>query len=75
MTDFDTSIFRTIKRYQKLQKIIISINQYSKYNNDAWKAEFDYGNFREKDDSVLPFLGVWKRVLDCNQFLEGSETY
>ena len=75
MVDFDTSIFRTIKRYQKLQKIIISINQYSKYNNDAWKAEFDYGNFREKDDSVLPFLGVWRRVLDCNQFLEGSETY
>ena len=56
MVDLDTSIFRTIERYQKLQKIIISINQYSKYNNDAWKAEFDYGNFREKYDSVLPFL-------------------
>ena len=40
--------------------------------NDAWKLKFDYGHFCEKRESVLPFLGVWKLVLDANSFLAMS---
>ena len=75
MVDFDTSSVSPIKRYQSLQKIIISVNQQSKYNNDAQNAEFDYGHIYEKGDSVLPILGVWGLVLDCNRLLAMSGTY
>ena len=75
MVNLVSSIFRTIKLCQKFQKIISSKNQQLKHMNNAWKSKIDYGHIHEKGDSVLPILGVWGLVLDCNRLLAMSGTY
>ena len=75
MADLDTSIVSSIKCYQSLQNIIISVNQQIKHMNNAWKSKIDYGHIHEKGDFVLPILGVWGLVLDCNRLLAMSGTY
>ena len=75
MADFDIGCYSSIEWYQQLQNIIVSVNQQIKHMNNAWKSKIDYGHIHEKCDSVLPILGVWRLVLDCNRLLAMSGMY
>ena len=75
MADLDSGRVRSINLCQSLQNIIISKNQHSKLMNNACKLKNDYGKVCEKCDSVLPILGVYGPVLDCNRLLAMSGMY
>ena len=54
MAIFDTGNINSIKGHQQLQRVRISVNQTLKVTNNAWKMEYDYENFDEKSDCILP---------------------
>ena len=72
MADSRTGHVSSIRRYQQLQNAHVSAKQQLKDINHAWKMEYDYQIFQEKQNTVIPIPWVWRIEFDWNGFLDVS---